>query len=275
LLIDNPTRITDVHTDYLKAGADCIITASYQATVEGFMQRGLSEKEAEDLITSSIAVARRARDMFWSEPRNRLNRPKPLVAASVGPYGAYLTDGSEYRGDYILDEMQLIDFHRRRLQVLIDGGPDILACETLPCLSEARALVHLVEEHPGQYCWVSFSAKDGLVINNGEPIRGCARWLHGHSQVAAVGINCTPPEHTASLIAEIRKETDKPIVVYPNSGEHYDPAAKCWHSGGTGQPFEHMARDWFAQGARLIGGCCRTTPADIRAIAGWARASHH
>ena len=194
------------------------------------------------------------------------------MAASVGPYGAFLADGSEYRGDYSLNEDELRVFHRKRMKTLIDAAPDILACETIPCLVEAKALVNLLRESPQTYCWLSFSARDGLHINSGEEMKECARWLSTHEQVAAVGINCTAPEHVGSLIAEIRKGTDKPIIVYPNSGEQYDPKAKIWGGKSDGSSYGEYARKWFEQGAQLIGGCCRTTPQDIREIATWARA---
>ena len=271
ILMENPQLIGAVHTDYFEAGADCVITASYQASYEGFMKRGVSEQQAGELIQLSITIATAARDLFWANSANRYNRPKPLVAASVGPYGAYLGDGSEYRGDYTLNETELSTFHRKRLQTLIDAEPDILACETIPCLMEAKVLVELLKENPETYCWFSFSAKDGLHINSGEKMEECARWLDAHEQVAAVGINCTAPEHVTSLITEIRKGTDKPIIVYPNSGEHFDPQTKIWNGNSEGRPYGESARNWFNQGARLIGGCCRTTPQDIRAIAAWAR----
>jgi len=219
-----------------------------------------------------VAIARRDRDAFWAETARSRRRPRPLVAASVGPFGAFLADGSEYRGEYALDELALADFHRRRLATLVAAGPDLLACETIPCLREARALVRLIGEFPGICCWVSFTARDGHHISNGERIRDCARWLHEQGQVAAVGINCTPPRFVDSLIDEIRRETDKPIVVYPNSGEEYDAGARVWRQSPVGgKPFGELARGWFARGARLIGGCCRTTPDDISDIAAWAR----
>lgn len=271
VLMENPEAIGEVHTDYFEAGADCVITASYQASYEGFMLRGLSEQQAHDLIQLSITLATTARDGFWADSSRHDTRPKPLVAASVGPYGAYLADGSEYRGDYALSEAELTAFHRKRLQTLIDAQPDILACETIPCLMEAKVLVKLLKENPQNYCWLSFSARDGLHINSGEKIQECAQWLDNYEQVAAVGINCTAPEYVTSLIAEIRKGTDKPIIIYPNSGENYNPQSKIWD--GSVQPLSYgeRARNWYDQGARIIGGCCRTTPEDIRAIAAWAR----
>ena len=272
VLVENPDLISAVHTDYLEAGADCIITASYQATHEGLMRRGFGWREAGEIIAASVGIAVKTRDHFWADERHRTGRPKPLVAASVGPYGAYLADGSEYRGDYSLDEQELAAFHRLRLTTLLAAGPDILACETIPCLREAKALVGLLKEHPESCCWVTFSARDGVHISNGELIRDCARWLDSHAQVAAVGVNCTAPAYIDSLIEQIRLATEKPIVVYPNSGEHYDGVAKTW--GGSGHScsaYGELARSWYDRGARLIGGCCRTTPEDIRAICNWKR----
>lgn len=271
ILMENPEIIGQVHTDYFAAGADCAISASYQATVEGFMARGISEEEALRLIQLSIRIATKARDEFWANPENRLNRPKPLVAASVGPYGAFLADGSEYRGDYGLTEEALMEFHRPRLKALIEGGAEVLACETIPCLIEARAIIRLLKEFPNIYAWISFSAKDDLHISNGEKITDCATWLNSYDQVAAIGVNCTAPQHVLSLITEIRKNTSKPIVVYPNSGEEYDAESKTWHSSSGEGSFSKNAYQWCEGGAQLIGGCCRTTPDDIRAIREWAR----
>ncbi len=273
ILMENPGEVAAVHEDYFYAGADCVITASYQATYEGFMKRGLSEVEASRLIASSISLALEVRDRFWEKVENRVNRPRPLVAASVGPYGAYLADGSEYRGDYDLDEEALMRFHKKRLETLIAAGPDILACETIPCLLEAKAVVRLLEEMPGVYAWISFSARDGEHINNGERIEDCARWLDNHEQVAAIGINCTAPEYIESLIERIRKETNKPVIVYPNSGDRYDAAEKTWYSDSSDVSYGERSLRWHKKGAQVIGGCCKTTPDDIRKIAAWVRPS--
>jgi homocysteine S-methyltransferase len=271
VLMENPELIKQVHMDYFTAGADCAITASYQATVEGFVKRGLNEAEALNLIQTSVQIASKARDDFWADPANRINRPRPLVAASVGPYGASLADGSEYRGDYQVSEDDLVRFHRPRMEALIGAGADILACETIPCLMEARAITRLLGEFPGIYAWVSFSAKDELYISNGELIAECAEWLDMQEQVAAIGINCTPPKYIPSLIKEIKSHSTKPVVVYPNSGENYDAATKTWKGLSSGKGFGHSAHHWYEFGAQLIGGCCRTKPEDIKAIAAWAR----
>ncbi|MEC1622301.1 homocysteine S-methyltransferase [Bacillus mojavensis] len=271
ILMEQPELIKQVHAEYFAAGADCAITASYQSTFEGFAARGLSEAEAHRLIQMSVSIAAEARDEFWAQKKNRLNRPKPIVAASVGPYGAYLADGSEYRGNYGISEEELAEFHRPRMKALIDAGADVLACETIPCLTEAKAIVRLLKEFPDTYAWFSFSAKDGLHISDGTPAAECASWLDQHSQAAAVGINCTPLQHIHSLIAELKKNTSKPIIVYPNSGEQYDPDTKTWNGAACGEPYGQSARIWFENGAKLIGGCCRTKPEDIKEIAGWAR----
>ncbi len=272
VLVEQPELIRQVHYDYFAAGADVATTASYQATFEAFAKRGIGADEAADLMRTSVALACQARDAFWADEANRAGRPRPLVAASVGPYGAMLADGSEYKGHYGLSVEQLMDFHRPRLQVLAAAGADLLACETIPCLAEALALARLLAELPGVSAWISFSCKDGEHNSEGEPLADCVAQLDGYAQVTAVGVNCSAPEHMPSLIAGMRARTAKPLLVYPNSGEQYDGADKQWHGCAHGQPFAEQARDWYRQGARLIGGCCRTNPEDIRGLAAWARA---
>lgn len=271
VLMENPELIKRVHMDYFKAGADCAITASYQATVEGYRQRGLNEAEAIELIKKSVQIATNARDEFWENTDNPSNRPKPLVAASVGPYGAYLADGSEYRGDYSLTEDELVNFHRGRMKALVEAGADILACETIPCLVEAKAIVRVLKEFPNVYAWICFSAKDELHISNGDPVAECAKWLDVQEQVAAVGINCTSPTYIPSLIKKIQAQTTKPIVVYPNSGEEYDATNKTWREASSAENYGFSTQRWYDAGARLIGGCCKTKPTDVEAIATWAR----
>lgn len=271
ILLEQPEAIKQLHYDYFKAGADCAITASYQATIEGFMKRGLNEKGAIDLIKKSVRLAIEARDEFWAEEVNRSGRLKPFVAASVGPYGAYLADGSEYRGNYGLTEEELIEFHRPRMRALIEAGPDILACETIPSPIEARALVKLLGEFEGMNAWISFSCRDEAHVCEGEKLEEATRQVQSSPQVAAVGINCTSPKFIPSLIREARKATDKPILVYPNSGESYSAEKNDWNGDPVYELFGEEAKAWYEAGARLIGGCCRTSPQDIEVIASWAR----
>jgi homocysteine S-methyltransferase len=272
VLIEAPELIKGVHASYFAAGADCAITASYQATFQGFARRGLGEAEAAELMRLSVHLAVEARDEFWANPANRLGRPRPLVAASVGPYGAYLADGSEYRGDYGLSEEELRAFHRPRLAVLAASEADLLACETISCLVEARALAGLLaEEYPERRAWVSFSARDAEHTCHGEMLSDCARLLDRCEQVAAIGVNCTAPRHVAGLVRAIRAATSRPIIVYPNSGETYRAEDSRWEGASEAGAFADWAPIWYEHGARIIGGCCRTTPEDIRAIASWAR----
>lgn len=273
ILLEQPEAIKQLHYDYFKAGADCVITASYQATIEGFMKRGLNEAQAIHLIKKSVRLAIEARDEFWADVSNRTGRSKPFVAASVGPYGAYLADGSEYRGEYGLSEQELMDFHRPRMKALIEAGADILACETIPCLIEGQALVKLLDEFEGVQAWISFSCRDEAHVNEGEEFEECVRQVEVSPHVAAVGVNCTSPEYIPALIHEAKKATRKPILVYPNSGETYDAESNDWGGQRAAASFGEEAREWYRAGARLIGGCCRTSPEDIQVIASWARSS--
>jgi homocysteine S-methyltransferase len=260
-LLEQPDLIRSVHLDYFKAGAQIATTATYQATFEGFAKRGIDREGAERLMVGAVALASAARDEFCAG--QAASQPRPLVAASVGPFGAMLADGSEYRGHYGISDRALADFHRPRLEVLARAGADLLAFETLPCLQEACVLAELLEEHPGISAWVCFSCQDGARNCEGEEIGACARALREHPQIAAVGVNCTAPGYVLELLERMSRHTSKPLVAYPNSGQRYDAHAKQWAGPSSQGSLAAAARSWQAAGARLIGGCCRTTPEDI------------
>jgi homocysteine S-methyltransferase len=268
VLLERPDLIRAVHFDYFKAGADVATTSTYQASFEGFGRRGIDRDQSAGLMRDAVMLAAAARDEFWSDASNRGARSKPLIAASVGPYGAVLADGSEYRGRYALSDRELAAFHGPRLEVLAQSGADLLACETLPCLREALVIVRLLEEYPAMSAWVAFSCRDGARNCEGEEISRCAAELAGCAQVAAVGVNCTAPGHVAGLLANMRESTGKPLIAYPNSGQTYDAVKKRWSAPYAETPFAARAREWYDAGARLVGGCCRTTPEDIREITG-------
>jgi len=273
ILLEQPEAIKQLHYDYFKAGADCAITASYQATVEGFMNRGLNEMQAIDLIKKSVRLAIEARDEFWADEVNRVGRSKPFIAASIGPYGAYLADGSEYRGKYGLTEEELMEFHRPRMKALIEAGADMLACETIPSPTETRALSKLLKEFPSITAWFSFSCKDGEHISAGQRFGDVIKEIESDPQIVAVGINCTSPRFVPSLIREAKQVTSKTILAYPNSGESYNPEKNDWNGDPASESFGEQAREWYQSGARMVGGCCRSTVEDIQTIAGWARSN--
>jgi len=253
-----------VHLEYFHAGADVATAATYQATFDGFRRHGIEPEAAAQLMQAAVTLAVEAREEFWSSPANRLGRRRPLVAASIGPYGAMLADGSEYRGNYAVGDGELRDFHRSRMRVLADSGADLLGCETFPGLREALIVAGLLEEFPALSAWISFSCRDDRRDCEGDDVGECAEALDRFAQVAAVGVNCSPPRVVAPVLRRMRARTRKPLIAYPNSGERYDAGAKTWH--GHGMSFAGSAQTWFASGARIIGGCCRTTPDDIRAI---------
>lgn len=260
LLLDDPDEVRRVHVAYLEAGADCIATATYQASFPGLMARGLDAAEAEEVLRRGVALALEARDAFWSDPGNRRGRLRPLVAASVGPYGAALADGSEYTGRYDLDEEGLLGWHARRWSVLASAGADLLACETIPSLVEARVLARLLAGPPEAWAWVSFQCRDGGHLADGTPAGAAVAACAEAPGVAAVGFNCVPPGRMSSLLAAARSVTSKPLVAYPNSGEGYDPAARTWTGGRDPSPVESHAATWLQEGARIVGGCCRVGP---------------
>ncbi|KAI3749414.1 hypothetical protein L2E82_20026 [Cichorium intybus] len=260
--------VRKVHLDYLEAGADIIITASYQATIQGFEAKGFSKEESEAMLKKSVDIAREARDIYYEKS---LESSRPiLVAASVGSYGAYLADGSEYSGDYgnAMNLEFLKNFHRRRVQILAESGADLIAFETVPNKLEAQAFAELLEEGIKIPAWFSFNSKDGVNVVSGDSLTECAKIADSCKKVVAVGINCTPPRFISGLIQTIKKVTSKPILIYPNSGETYDAEIKQWvnNTGVADEDFVSYVNKWCEIGASLVGGCCRTTPNTIKAI---------
>ncbi|KAD6120029.1 hypothetical protein R6Q59_026128 [Mikania micrantha] len=279
-LLTSTDLVRQVHLDYLEAGADIIMTASYQATIQGFEAKGFSKEESEAMLQKSVDIACEARNVyherccnsemnFTSDGKILKNRPI-LVAASVGSYGAYLADGSEYSGDYgdAMDLEFLKSFHRRRVQVLAESGADLIAFETVPNKIEAQAYAELLEEGIKIPAWFSFNSKDGVNVVSGDSLTECAKIADSCKKVIAVGINCTPPRFISCLIKSIKKVTAKPILIYPNSGETYDAELKQWvqNTGVPDEDFVSYVNNWCEIGASLVGGCCRTTPNTIKAI---------
>jgi len=263
LLESNPEAIILAHLAYLESGAQCIITSSYQATLPGFMAIGYDKLSASGLILKSVQLAEEARNRFLS-----LNphASKPLIAASIGPYGAYLADGSEYRGDYDISDQELSDFHEPRINLLANTMADILACETIPSFQEAKVLSRILE-NINKPAWLSFSCKDGKHIRDGTPIEKCVAFFTRHPTVFAIGVNCTSPEFISELIRSIKtKSGNKKIVVYPNSGAVYHAESKTWAGLSDISSCELMVKEWMDLGADIIGGCCGIGPHQIKTM---------
>jgi homocysteine S-methyltransferase len=253
LLADDPQQIVAVHAAYFRAGATIATTASYQASFAGFAARGIVRDEAIALLRRSVELANTARDAAGASDL--------CVAASVGPYGAALADGSEYRGRYGLSVAALTRWHRPRLEVLADAGADVLALETVPDVDEAEALVNLVRS-VGVPAWLSYTI-DGTRTRAGQPLADAFAVAAGVDEIVAVGVNCCAPDDVLAAIAIA--DIGKPIIVYPNSGERWDGQRRTWI--GPSRFSAQRASQWVAAGARIVGGCCRVRPADIAELA--------
>jgi homocysteine S-methyltransferase len=259
LLAERPEAITEAHLAYFEAGADVAITSSYQATFEGFAGRGISRERAAELLGLSVELAHEA-----ARRAEAKGVRGPLwVAASVGPYGAMLADGSEYRGRYGLSVAELERFHRPRLEVLAGAGPDVLALETVPDADEARALLRAVRGL-GVPAWLSYSVA-GDRTRAGQPLEEAFGLAADADEVIAVGVNCCAPDDVDAAVTTAARVTGKPVVVYPNSGETWDAEARAWTGRSTFAP--EQVSGWERAGARLIGGCCRVGPTAITGIA--------
>jgi homocysteine S-methyltransferase len=267
VLESSPDAIAEVHRDYLEAGADCLLTASYQVSAEGFQKIGYDARSAADAaanaLRASVSIAEKVRrDYQAASPR------KIWIAASLGPYGAMLHDGSEYHGNYACSFDDLVGFHTRRIAVLVETNADFLAFESIPSLEEAEAILAALRPYPDVAVYLSFTCRNGSHVSHGETLQACAELLDGQPQVIGIGVNCTAPELIGNLIRQLTKVTTKPIVVYPNSGEQWDAVHRCWQGDGQIQEFGELARRWRGEGAQWIGGCCRTGPEHVRAVAG-------
>lgn len=284
VLLDEPGAIEQLHYDYLKAGADIIITSSYQLTFQGMKEAGYTHKQAEDALFKSVEVATNARDRYLSEldedlPEDR----KPLIAASIGPYGAYLADGGEYReyGDTGVPPVRsggvspsgtgrrpaqhtpgtgvsLSDFHRERFDLLAASPADLVAFETTPDVNEVNAYFSLLERRPGIPGWITASRTESASATlNGQDVIPLAN-------VVGLGANCVAPSQATAFIRSVAASpVEVPVIVYPNSGEGWDAEHRCWVGENDSGQFAEYAREWINAGANIIGGCCRTGPEHI------------
>jgi homocysteine S-methyltransferase len=251
VLIDDPDLIREIHRDYFRAGAVVATTATYQASEAGFATHGIDRSRGANLMRRAVSLARSA--------RQEADRGGLLVAASLGPYGAMLADGSEYTGDYEdTSDDELIRFHRSRIEVLAATEPDLFAAETIPSMPETEALAGVLGEFPEIPSWVSFSCRDDASIADGTRIEDAARVAASIPSVVAVGINCTPARLVAPLARRLRNAVSTPVIVYPNAGGRWDATARAWldDPATDARSLPEAAEAWLGEGATWVGGCC-------------------
>ena len=251
-VIERPELIVAAHRRFVDAGADVVISASYQASQLGFERAGLGAAAASAALASTTDLARRSGARF--------------VAASVGPFGAFLADGSEYRGTYDASWDEVRAYHHDKLAVLAGSGADLIAIETIPTITEAQIVLDELSQVDAPPAWLTFTCADEVHTCGGEPFADAIAAIEGAPQLIAVGVNCTDPRHVGSLLRAARAATDLPFVVYPNHGRAWDAEAKCWVGDGDDQ-LAVRAGEWAELGARLIGGCCGVGADGVRAIA--------
>jgi homocysteine S-methyltransferase len=256
LLSENTAAIVAAHRSFLDAGAEVLITSSYQASVDGFVRNGATPDEARALLQSTTGLARQA-----------IGSRSAVLAASVGPYGAVLADGSEYRGDYALSNGELVAFHRERVRLLAETEPDWWACETIPTAAEAVAMGLALSTVRRLPTWMTFTCQSGSHTFGGDRIEDAITAALSTCDLSAVGVNCTAPGFVPELLQRIRRVTDLPLVAYPNGGGSWDVDNKVWLG-------DHGATDvtaWIAAGAEYVGGCCGVGPAELANLARLAR----
>uniref|UniRef100_A0A2A4JKR0 Hcy-binding domain-containing protein n=1 Tax=Heliothis virescens TaxID=7102 RepID=A0A2A4JKR0_HELVI len=270
----HPDDVVNTHLDFMRAGSDVIMTNTYQASVGGFVKHlGVTPEDGYTLMKHAVGLAKRARDTYIEECRESGHcAQSPLIAGSIGPYGAHLHDGSEYSGNYAdvtsVDTMR--EWHLPRIRALVEAGVDFLAFETIPCLKEAEMLVKILKEYPQMKGWLSFSCKDENSLAHGEDFKAAAQmcWDMNPNQLVAVGVNCCSPKLVAKLFKGIndgRQHSPIPLITYPNSGEKYNPRIG-WIDHDKCEALANFVPEWLDVGVRYVGGCCRTYGADISLI---------
>ena len=267
VLRTQPEKVLAVHRSYLEAGADCLLTASYQLSAMGFREIGLSADAAHLAIQQSVALAEQARREYAQAEIAAGRKPHRIwIAGSLGAYGAALHNGAEFHGNYNIGHAELVAFHAERIGAMRDTNADFLAFETVPSLAEAEAILEALSQHRDLAAYISFTCRDEAHTGHGEPIEHCGRLLDAAANIIAIGINCTAPRYVLPLIRKVRAVSTKRIAVYPNSGETWVAETRGW--SGTSDPgaFGEMAATWRNAGADWIGGCCRTGPSHIRAV---------
>ena len=252
LIRTNPAQITKAHLDFINAGAQIIITSSYQLSYTGCGARGWSEDETNQALIASTLLAKNAVIESGKDVK---------LAASVGPYGASLADGSEYKGNYAVSKQVLKDFHGKRLEILISTSPDYLALETMPDTFEVEVLLDLLTDCPIPF-WISYSCKEGNQTNAGQDFQSAVDLAQS---AMAVGINCTKPELITDLLRSAK--SDKPYVVYPNSGRVWDAENKVWTGSAAIGFSDELVSQWIKAGAEIVGGCCGIGAAEIEQLA--------
>ena len=250
LLLSNPEAVTAAHRSFVDAGADIIITGSYQLSFEGGRRTSWSDDDVERALRNSTAAARLA------------SNDDTLVAASIGPFGAHLNDGSEFLGRYGVSAGAIRDYHDRRLDILLDTEPDLLAVETMPDLTEVQILLDLLESKSVDMpYWVSFTVSEPGTISGGGNFAEACALVENYANAMAVGINCSPLSVITPTLSGV--DTELPFVVYPNAGQSWDAESMSW--AGTHEFATHAhVEEWSNAGARIIGGCCGYLPSNLQ-----------
>ncbi|MFB7172148.1 homocysteine S-methyltransferase [Streptomyces sp. NPDC056254] len=254
VLDERPDQVEAAHMAYARAGAQVLITASYQVGYETFAARGRDRDATTALLHRSVALAARAAGAADHDV---------WVAASVGPYGAVLADGSEYRGRYGLSVRELAAFHRPRIEALLAAGPDVLAVETLPDPGEAEAVLTVLSETDAP-AWLSYTVADGRT-RSGHPLLEAFALAARAPQVIALGVNCCDPAEVLPALESAAAVTAKPLLAYPNDGSVWEATTGTWRSPEATPPWPTAS--WRRTGARLLGGCCRIGPDHIAHLA--------
>ncbi|MGV2875897.1 homocysteine S-methyltransferase [Macrococcus capreoli] len=253
LIKEHPEAILKVHQAFVNNGAEIILTNTYQGAVQSFLNTGYTEREAEGYLQAAVELAHQSVSS------------NVLVAASLGPYGAMLGNGSEYTGAYQVRQSDYIEYHMQRLNILIEAGIRVFAFETIPNIEEVKAVKALLEDYPDIEAWLSVTLKDSAHLSDGTPIEEVIEVVNGIDNVHAFGVNCTSVKVIDGAVERLLALSEKAIILYPNGGRKYDAVEKVWIDQDDISLIEATVK-WKQLGVKIIGGCCQVGPEEIGAL---------
>lgn len=306
-LVEAADDVTKLHYDYYHSGANVGITCSYQCSEDSLKasdKEKYSSKESRlQVYKESVEVCKRAKIMRMADAKAIELLVSPEIAGSIGPFGSFLNDGSEFTGGYERSEDEYQAFHEEKLDFFMNGTEEVdyLQLETMPNFEEIKALLMLIKRKNSERketqgksekrFILSLSIRNEEQLADGTPLKAVVKYLHDVGYLSkdpkttplmAVGANCLKLKYSVKFVENLTNYMNElqiygfPISIYPNSGEIYDGIKKNWIFDQSNEKYyttnvngekvcdwKILLDAWIASGAKIIGGCCRVGVRDI------------
>ena len=253
-LINNPDLIKDIHKGYIDAGADFISTSTYQISFDRLKNMGYQSEEIKKIFQKSVDIVKDAIE------ESKLKKEIKIVG-SFGPYASYDPEASEYIGEYDSTDIEIKKFHLNNIRIIEETDLDIILYETIPCLREIKILSEALS-HSTKEIWISITCNEEMEFRDGSSFKDACEIISKIEKITTMGINCFSPLLVKKAIDLLKKYSNKKILIYPNSGEIYNPKERFWT--GNNEFNNSMIKNWLSLYPDIIGGCCRIGYDDIK-----------